>query len=210
MTIGGIVFMRIMVDLNYSQETPILFTYNRMLATAVGIAVAITVNLLLFPYHRTRDNDRRFVLLKTKLFDGLEGLFFAHDTIDLPVLQKHCDTLQGHLEKNTAEYKLFARRSDEIAKMREIVDLYQNVLRHLAIIQELPENCWILNKENRDKCMEYISHTSSAPAKETESAIPVVVYNYHVGRILDCLQKENTLLVQPPCLWTPREKSLEP
>lgn len=202
MTIAGIVFMRILVDLDYSQETPLLFTCNRLLATLIGVLVTVAVNLLLFPYHRTKDNDRRFIWLKIRLFDGLTNLFLDHQRIELSILQKDCNTLQEHLEKNSAEFKLFARNDNQVLEMRKSVDLYQDILRHVVMVQELPEACWYLNAQNRAKLSVLTPFTHTETTEETAHSEQVLVYNYHVGRILDCVQQVEIGLLQQPRLWT--------
>lgn len=204
MTIAGIVFMRILVDLDYSQEAPLLFTYNRLLATFIGVLVAVAVNLLLFPYHRTKENDRRFVWLKVRLLDSLTDLLLDHKSVEISVLQKDCEILQGHLEKNTAEYKLFARHDDQVSEMRKIVNLYQNILRHIVMIQELPEESWRLNAQNRVKLEALTSFHLPDAADETNESEQVVVYNYHAGQVLHCAEQAENILLQTPRLWTPR------
>lgn len=206
MTIGGIVFMRIIVDLDYSQETPLLFTYNRLLATFIGILVAVAVNLLLFPYHRTKDNDKRFVWLKIRLFEGLTDLLLDHKRMDLSILQKDCDTLQEHLEKHSAEYKLFTRKGDQILEMQKSVTLYQDILRHVVMVQELPEECWRLNAQNQTKLSVLTSFTHTETVGEIAESEQVLVYNYHVGHILDCVQQVEIALLQQPRLWSPRKE----
>lgn len=205
MTIGGIVFMRILVDLDYSQETPLLFTYNRLLATFIGVLVAVAVNLLLFPYHRTKDNDKRFIWLKIRLFDGLTNLFLDHDQMDLPTLQKDCNTLQEHLEKNSAEYKLFARKGDQVLEMRKAVNLYQDILRHVVMVQELPETCWCLNAQNKAKLSVLTPFTHAENEGEVAQPEQILVYNYHVGHILDCVRQVEIALLQQPRLWSPHK-----
>lgn len=203
MTIAGIVFMRVMVDLDYNQETPLLFTYNRMLATLIGVVIAVAVNLLLFPYHRTRDNDRRFILLKTHLAEAMQDLLAFHTPADLSALQKDCDVLHEHLVKNSAEYKLFARPDAQVNEMREAVDAYRSALRHMAMVQELPPQCWLLDTANTRRLASLLPDQDGRAAVESTDPI-IIVYNYHVGRILDALEQSEKALFQPPRLWTPQ------
>ncbi|MFT8888011.1 MAG: aromatic acid exporter family protein [Ethanoligenens sp.] len=204
MTIGGIVFMRIMVDLDYSKEAPLLFTYNRLLATLLGVVIAVAVNLLLFPYHRTKEIDKRFILLKARLFDSLTDLLAYHTLADIPALKKDCDTLQGHLEKNTAEYKLFARRDEQVAEMRKAVEMFQSILRHMVMIQELPEKCRQLDEQNSRALSVLTACRLPETTGESEEYAKNIVYNYHASCMLDCAKEIENALAQPPQLWTSR------
>ncbi|ADU27240.1 FUSC family protein [Ethanoligenens harbinense] len=207
MTIGGIVFMRIMVDLDYSKEAPLLFTYNRMLATFVGVVIAVAVNLLLFPYHRTKENDKRFILLRSHLLDGLTDLLAHRIPVEIAALRKDCDVLQEHLGKNSAEYKLFARREEQVTEMHRAVDLYQDILRHMAMIQELPPEHWQLSGPNIQRLAALANCRPPDSSAENVEDAHVVVYNYHAGRMLDCAEQAENTLLQPPRLWSPRTQA---
>lgn len=208
MTIGGIVFMRIMVDLDYSKEVPLLFTYNRLLATFVGVVIAVAVNLLLFPYHRTKENDKRFILLRSRLLDGLTDLLARRAPVDIAAIRKDCDALGEHLKKNSAEYKLFARRDEQVAEMHEAVNLYRDILRHMAMIEELPPEYWQLDKPNGRRLTALTGCLLPENSMENAEDARAVVYNYHAGRMLDCAEQAESALLQPPRLWSPRGEEL--
>lgn len=184
MVIAGIVFMRVMVDLE--GETPLAFTFNRTLATIVGVIVAIGINLLFFPYHRTRDNEARMETLKERLFAEAAALA-GGQAVDLPGLQAAFDHAQGHLNKNHVEYKVFRRKKEQVEELLATAGFYREAIRHMGMVLELPAAQRRLDGKNCARLAAFFPGGGFAPTAEGSETD--IICNYHVARMLDNLEE---------------------
>lgn len=188
--IAGIVFMRVMVDLE--GETPLAFTWNRTVATALGVAVAIAVNLLFFPYHRTRDNARRFEALRARLLDAAAALC-AGRPADLPALADSFEKTRGELEKYRVEYKVFKRDGEQAARMLAATAHYHTSIRHMEMLAELPAGCSLPDACNLARLGALLPTAAglqpgTAPPPGQAAEQEAAVRNYHIARMLDELE----------------------
>ena len=199
--IAGIVFMRVMVDLE--GETPLAFTWNRTIATALGVAVSIAVNLLFFPYHRTQHNAQRFAALRARLLQTAAALF-AGQPAELPAVSALLEQTQGDLEKYRVEYRLFSHDGTQAAQMLVAATHYHDALRHMEMLAELPAapladagmraRLAALHPENMQTALP-VKNTSPAtdplpaavPPYEPDAA-QETVRAYHAARMLESLE----------------------
>lgn len=182
--IAGVVFMRIMVDLE--NESPLKFGMNRLFDTLVGICIALLVNFLFFPYHHSDKIESYFVDFEKKISHILNKTIVLNGNTDIDDLKKDISLLKKHLDNNLHEFKLKRNRNNELLRMKDNLAAYEEMATHLKIIQKIEDDT-CLNDQNKAK-LKALDNYSFDNNEYTENEINIV-YNYHVGKIIDCLQK---------------------
>ena len=164
---------------------PVQYAIGRFWDTAIGLAVGMLINVLVFPYdnsRRVRDTvqslDREVILFLEDLFDGDDCL------PDAESMEEKIDYLDGQLKILTNQ-KLILR----LRKRNVNLELYQQCekkARELAAQMEVLYQMGrpgILSEENRRLLIDSGAEIPAAEM-ETEQTRWDVVTNYHVSQIL--------------------------
>lgn len=164
---------------------PVQYAIGRFWDTAIGLAVGMLINVLVFPYdnsRRVRDTvqslDREVILFLEDLFDGDDCL------PDAASMEEKIDYLDSQLKILTNQKLILRLRNRNVN-----VELYQQCekkARELAAQMEVLYQMGrpgILNEENRQLLIDSGAEISAIQT-ETEQTQRDVVTNYHVSQIL--------------------------
>ena len=164
---------------------PVQYAIGRFWDTAIGLAVGMLINVLVFPYdnsRRVRDTvqslDREVILFLEDLFDGDDCL------PDAESMEEKIDYLDGQLKILTNQKLILRLRNRNVN-----LELYQQCekkARELAAQMEVLYQMGrpgILSEENRRLLIDSGAEIPAAEM-ETEQTRWDVVTNYHVSQIL--------------------------
>ena len=164
---------------------PVQYAIGRFWDTAIGLAVGMLINVLVFPYdnsRRVRDTvqslDREVILFLEDLFDGDDCL------PDAESMEEKIDYLDGQLKILTNQKLILRLRTRNVN-----LELYQQCekkARELAAQMEVLYQMGrpgILSEENRRLLIDSGAEIPAAEM-ETEQTRWDVVTNYHVSQIL--------------------------
>lgn len=165
------------------------YSMGRLWDTAIGLAVGMLVNTLIFPYDNSRKIrqimeglDRDLIEMLEDLFDGDEHRPQAEN------LEKKLDTLEGQLVLFAEQRLLWRKRQKrELKRLSTCEDTARDLLVEVAALCSM-DHLGRLNWENRQALRALGAQVAeeSPGTAETESD---VVANYHVSRVLRLRQK---------------------
>lgn len=182
-TIAGIVFMAITVNLN--GRSPVLYSMNRIIDTFIGISVSLTVNYLFFPYYNYDDVLKSIDSLTHKVSSTIDQMICHNVEISIDGLQKDILDLEKKLKVCVDEFATQKMKKDEISNIARKLDIYNNIYEHLKMIQRL-EGKRTLSPENilRLKKLNYFSFNTDDYLHDDLN----IVYNYHVNKTIECME----------------------
>lgn len=164
---------------------PVTYALERLWDTAIGLAVGMTINMLVFPY----DNSRRIRTLVRNLEHGvvdfLEDLFDGDQHLpDAKAMTRQIDELDRQL-KIFSNQKLVLRLRRQKAQLAvfQICEIKARELVARIEVLSRVETPGRLNEENRQALLDLGAQippvTDDAPQQEKD-----IVTNYHVRQIL--------------------------
>lgn len=180
----------VLVNICLNPEVEALsYSLGRIWDTAIGLAIGMLVNTLIFPYDNSRKIRRMMEGLDGDLICILEDLFDGDD--HLP----KADDLGGKIDALEGQLALFAqqrllrrkRQKREIQRLTTCEDTAQALLVELEALCAMP-SVGRLNRENRQALLALgakVSREEPGVSETTED----VVSNYHVSQVLRLRQK---------------------
>lgn len=191
-TIAGIVFIAIMVNLN--GKSPWGYSFNRIIDTLIGITIAVIINYYISPPINIDKVLEHSKALLSMLIEKLNMKLYKGEKINIKELNEEILLLEKEINDYQKEFKRDKNNSYENSDVKKAVEFLKNIFDHLKIIDKI-ENTPPLNLKNCTRAMERLNCTIE-PSIEIEDEI-TVVYNYHVGKILDYLGLIDNLLNKP-------------
>ena len=176
--------------------------------TAIGLAIGMVVNMLIFPYDNSRKIrrtmeglDRDLILFLEDLFDGDEHLPEAE------ALARKVDALEGQLLLFSQQRLLLhrARQKRELQCLRSCEDIARELVVELEALRNM-EHRGQLDRENR-QALQALGAKVMEEASDKEQPVEDVVVNYHVARAL-YLRQELKESLPPGERAVPREKAI--
>lgn len=164
------------------------YSLGRIWDTAIGLAIGMLVNTLVFPYDNSKKIRQMMAGLDQELIHILEDLFDGDD--HLP----QADDLEGKIHALEGQLALFSeqrllrrkRQKREIQRLSTCEDTAQALLVELEALCAMPA-VGRLNRENRQALLALGAKVSrEEPGPETTED---VVSNYHVSQVLRLRQK---------------------
>ncbi len=189
----------IVVMLCHTPElAPIPYALGRIWDTAIGLAIGMVVNTLVFPYDNSRQIRSTVKSLDKELILFLEDLFDGDDRIpDVKKMNGAIDTMSSQLELFSKQ-RLFLRRRRQKAQL-ENFRLCQGKARELVarmIVLSRMERPGRLDEENRRQLA-----ACGADIRDKRPLDSVlerdVVTNYHVRQILKLRRELLDVLKKP-------------
>lgn len=164
---------------------PISYGFGRIWDTALGVAVGMLINMLVFPYDNSRRIRATVESLDREVLSFLEDLFDGDDIIpNSESMTKKIDELEKQLEIFEKQ-KLFLRLRTQSRELKQF-HLYESKARALLAQMEVlssMEKPGCLDAENRRLLA--ISGATIKDARICESLTEFdIVTNYHVAQIL--------------------------
>lgn len=171
------------------EVSPIIYAAGRIWDTAIGLAIGMCINMLVFPYNNSKIIRNTAAALNKELLVFLEDLFDGDDIYpDTDHMRKNIDTLETQLEifSNQKLLLQLKRQNRELEIFKEC----ENKAR--LLIEQMDVLCAMgspgkLNEENRKRLTDS-GVVINAPCIATELNEKDIVTNYHVGQILSIRQ----------------------
>ena len=169
--------------------SPIVYAAGRIWDTAIGLAIGMCINMLVFPYNNSKVIRNTATALNTELLVFLEDLFDGDDIYpDTDLMRKNIEALETQLKIFSNQKLLLQRKRQN----RELEIFKECETKARLLVEQMDVLCAMgspgrLNDENVKKlsyCGVVIS-TSCSIADQNEKDI---VTNYHVGQILSIRQ----------------------
>lgn len=181
-SIAGIVFIAIMVNLD--GQSPLQYSLNRLLDTAIGISVALAVNYLVFPHRIDAELTGQHSRLDERTRQMVQETLCAQRPCQPGELEKSISELTQHIHLHAADLKIRSAQHLELEALQSDLQRFKAICTHLTVLQELPSDGG-LTPENAAHLQRLFPAAVCAPT--TASAEPDPIYNYHARRILDLL-----------------------
>lgn len=181
-TIAGVVFIAIMVNLKGG--SPWAYSFNRIIDTLIGIAVAVLINYFISPPVSTDKILDHYRMLLSMLFEEIKGNLRQGEKISIGELDKKIFALEKEFIDYKMEFKGKKNSSLGNSNVQKIIEILKNILDHLKIIDKI-EGDHPLSIENCNKAGNLLNCTIVPSESHDDIAI---VYNYHMGKILDYLE----------------------
>lgn len=165
------------------------YSLGRIWDTAIGLAIGMLVNTLVFPYDNSRTIRQMMASLDQDLIRILEDLFDGDDHLPkADALEEKISALEGQLALFSQQRLLRRKRQKrEIQRLSTCEDTAQALLVELAALCAMPE-MGHLNRENRQALLALgakVDRDGPGTAERPED----VVSNYHVSQVLRLRQK---------------------
>lgn len=164
---------------------PMTYALERIWETAIGLAVGMVINTLVFPYDNSRRIRAAAESLDKVLIRFLEELFDGDDELPDAVLMRNAIDAMNRELQLFANQKLILRLRRQQEEL-EVFRLCENKARELVARMEVlsqMEQLGRLNEENRRRLM-----ACGADIRDERSLDSVmekdVVTNYHIRQIL--------------------------
>ncbi|MGI5934846.1 MAG: aromatic acid exporter family protein [Lawsonibacter sp.] len=161
------------------------YAAGRLWDTAIGLAIGMAVNLLIFPYDNSRKIRRTMEGLDRDLILFLEDLFDGDEHLPEAVaLARKVDALEGQLLLFAQQRLLLHRRQQkqELQRLRSCEDIARELVVEMEALRNM-ERRGHLNRENRQELRALGAQVMEEVPDKGEQVEDVVV-NYHVARAL--------------------------
>ena len=169
---------------------PLMYALGRIWDTAIGLAIGMLVNMLIFPYDNSRQIRKTAESLDVTLLAFLEDMFDGDEFLpDVAEMTRQIDTMAHQLKTFSAQ-KLptrLRRQKEELEKYRLCEQKARKLLAHMEVLCSVA-SVGQLTKDNYDKLVACGADIRDTRVTETVTEIDIVT-NYHLSCIL-CLRSE--------------------
>jgi len=168
-----------------SESQPLIYAAGRIWDTAIGLAIGMLINVLIFPYDNSRQIRSTVETLDKELIRFLEDMFDGDDVLPEPrTITRTIDDMAKQLKLFTNQ-KLFLhmrRQRQQIEQFRTCEGKARELLARMEVLSRMGRP-GRLNEENRRRLT-----SCGAQIQDTRVLDSVmerdVVTNYHVSQIL--------------------------
>lgn len=184
-SIGCIVFLAIMLNLQPG-ESPIFYGINRITDTLIGIAVAVIVNLVVFPPKHEADLEKARKAVAKRMADLFGQVTTCREAVDLKSFRAELNGLEKYYLLCKEEFHLTRDLSESMDQIGKEIESYRHIYEHLVILQQLlNEHRQLLIDADPER-----SDTAAAGTSNEEMRYKIeTVYAYHADWIYAELQK---------------------
>lgn len=164
---------------------PIPYAISRFWDTAIGLAIGMVINTLVFPYDNSRRIRATVESLDKEVIDFLEEIFDGDSILPDPaVMIRKIDELEIQLQIfSKQKFLMNARRqSEKLRQFRLCQANARELVAHMEVLCHL-EQPGILNEENRRRLVESGANIRDERKLELFQQSDILA-NYHVAQIL--------------------------
>jgi uncharacterized membrane protein YgaE (UPF0421/DUF939 family) len=164
---------------------PIPYAISRFWDTAIGLAVGMLINTLVFPYDNSRRIRETVESLDRDVIDFLEEIFDGDSILPDPaVMIREIDELERQLQIFSRQRFLLnaKRQSRKLQQFRLCEANARQLVAHMEVLCHL-EHPGILNEENRQQLLECGANIRDGRKLELFQECDIVA-NYHVAEVL--------------------------
>ena len=169
---------------------PLGYAWGRIWDTAIGLAVGLTINTLVFPYDNSRQIRATIESLDRELIRFLEEMFDGDDVLpDAARMEQKVNDMAAQLTVFTNQRLFLHRRTQkrQIESFRVCQRKARELLARMEILSHM-ERPGRLSRENRSRLRQCGANIADRrPLKDPKERD--IVINYHVAQILK-LRKE--------------------
>ena len=176
----------ILVSLCVAPEAqPLVYISGRIWDTAIGLAIGMAINSLIFPY----DNRKQIHFTMESL--DLEVIAFLEEMFDGDNIRPDPEKTAGKIEDLDKQLQIFAgqrlymrpsKQKKELSAYREYEDKARQLVSHMNVLRDM-EHLGRLNEESRRKLAECGANITDRRTI-VDWTYRDVVTNYHVEQIL--------------------------
>lgn len=169
------------------------YSTGRIWDTAIGLAIGLLVNTLIFPYDNSRTIRQTMIGLDQDLILFLEDMFDGDTQLpETEALEGKIDALESQLVLFSQQRLLRRKRQKRVLQqLRSCEDTAQELLVELETLRNM-EHLGCLNEENRE-ALRALGAQVKQVCQVSPHTVEDTVVNYHVARVLKLRQelKEN-------------------
>lgn len=162
----------------------VAYSVGRIWDTAIGLAIGMAVNTLIFPYDNSLKIRQTMEGLDRDLIEFLEDMFDGDDHLpETKDLEKKIDALEGQLAL-FADQRLLRRKRQkrELKRLESCEDIAQALLTELITLRNM-ERLGCLNEENR-QALRALGARVSDQCPQEGGTVENTVVNYHISQVL--------------------------
>ena len=164
---------------------PIPYAISRFWDTAIGLAIGMAINTLVFPYDNSRRIRSTVESLDKEVIDFLEEIFDGDSILPDPsAMIRKIDELEQQMQIfSKQKFLMHARRqSEKLRQFRLCQANARQLVAHMEVLCHL-EQPGILNQENRQQLLEAGANIRDERQLELFQEHDILA-NYHVSQIL--------------------------
>ncbi len=173
-----------------AEVEPFAYALGRMWDTAIGLAVGMAINMLVFPYDNSRQIHAIVRSLDKELLRFLEEYFDGDEILpESKHMRREIDTLERQL-RLFANQKLLLRlrqQNQELAIFQACEKKAQALISHMEVLSTLAEP-GRLSQENREALEQAGADIQDRRPLTAPTQVDTVT-NYHVARLLHLRQE---------------------
>lgn len=182
-SIACIVFCVIMTNLN--GRDPFEYSFNRILDTLLGIVIAVAVNYILVPPKYVDKIIHQCNTVIDHLFIIFGKNTIYNEEINLKEYSDKIKKLENYIATYSKEIKFSKEIEIKIDYIKNMINQFNRAYYSLNILNSL-KHSKNLNKDNAAKVESIFN--KKIPSHEGTYTDEIIVYNYHVGELLDILE----------------------
>jgi uncharacterized membrane protein YgaE (UPF0421/DUF939 family) len=199
-SIACVVFLAIMINVN--QGNALIYSFERVVETFIGIAVAVLVNYLVFPPKYLDKLQQHSRILVDNIFTISKEVFNFNTDINLSKINNQITKLQKSLDSYSSEIRRGFTKDQHMLKVNKLIETSKTAYCHLIVLNSLTlpssaSNCHF-NKNNCIRINELFTENivnSSYISNDLN-----IVFNFHLESLLETLTILTTLQKESPPL----------
>lgn len=176
------------------QLSALTYGVVRIWNTALGLAVGMAINMLVFPYDNSKKIQQAMVSLDEDLIHFLQDLFDGGEHLPATEeMEKKIDVLEAQLA-TFADQRLLRRRHQKrtLARLRHCEDTARALLLEMETLRSI-EHVARLNRENW-AALRALGANLAEEVPQNRFSVEDLVVNYHVSRVLVLRQELRDML----------------
>jgi hypothetical protein len=169
-------------------DNPWIYSAHRMLDTFIGVCITIFVNNFMFRTNLLTLINRDSIEIKQTVDKLVKEKICTSGHVDIDGLSLKIEDSKNKLKICIEEYGSLKHKKDELKNLRDFLSSLASIHDHLKIIctMKMPVS---INAENNSKLQNLFN---CSPDDSSYEVTPDnIVFNYHLGEILDRLSYIN-------------------
>ncbi|WP_455537770.1 aromatic acid exporter family protein [Terrisporobacter sp.] len=168
------------IYLGMDNNNALLYSVSRMWDTFVGVIIAVAVNYFVFRPNFLKNIYNEVGVIEKTSMELLKSEVEKGEHADISSLKNEINKLEG-LYKNFQDDLKYNHGISYDEEINNVIKICKKIYLHLKILGQIKNKSY-LNEENYIKCEDIFGELPRHSQINDNSSI---VYNYHVGLILD-------------------------
>ena len=185
--IACVVFIAIMVNLG--DQSPLSYSFFRLIETFIGIIVAVLVNYFVYPPKYLDTLHEMKKTLVQSIFSLFKMEIYNNEAIELGILNNQISDFDDLLKSYITEITPKKEGMSEIKELEKVLKLSKKAYSHLFMLKSLDKTCG-LDDYTKDKLNNL--YEMDMINKKYNNTDVEIVYNYHINNLMDILYSFET------------------